>query len=91
MKKLIKILDLFHNLPQDKQNHLMVGYILASILIPTFGWWGALAVVIAAAGKELIWDLALGKGNAEWADFLYTVAPVPLFLILKYIIWAYLQ
>ena len=45
---------------------------------------GALVIVAAiAAAKELVWDKALGKGNCEMADFIYTSAPAVMMLIIK--------
>jgi len=42
-------------------------------------------VVVAAiaAAKELVWDKAMGKGNCEMADFIYTVVPSVMMLVIK--------
>ncbi len=58
---------------RDKWMHLLAGLSLslaAGIL------WGSLAglatALIIGAAKELIWDLWLKKGTAEWWDFIAT-------------------
>jgi hypothetical protein len=35
-----------------------------------------------AAAKELIWDYLMKKGNAELLDFIFTIIPAGMFLIL---------
>jgi hypothetical protein len=40
-----------------------------------------LIVAIIGAGKELIYDKYMNKGNCEWLDFAFTVAPCFLYLI----------
>jgi len=34
--------------------------------------------------KELYYDKYLGKGNCEWADYFYTIAPTIMLAIMKY-------
>jgi hypothetical protein len=38
-------------------------------------------VALIGAGKELIYDKFMNKGNCEWLDFGFTIAPCFLYLI----------
>jgi hypothetical protein len=38
--------------------------------------------VIVAAAKEIIWDWLMKKGNPELLDFIFTIIPAGMFLIL---------
>ena len=58
---------------KDKQAHLAAGCIIGSC----FGWnWllGGICLLLIAAGKELIYDLALHRGTPDVWDFVATVA-----------------
>ena len=75
---------MFTNIEKDKLLHFFYGTILSFIFIIVFGIKGLWIVVFIAAAKELIYDWYMGKGNAEFKDFVFTCAPVIMFLILKY-------
>ena len=75
---------MFSNIQKDKLLHFFYGTILSFLFIIVFGIKGLLIVVVIAAAKELIYDWYMGKGNAEFNDFVFTCIPVIMFLILKY-------
>ena len=61
------------NIPQDKKKHFVAGFAITAVVSLFFGYIvGAIASVIAAAGKEL-YDKATGKGTPEILDFVATV------------------
>jgi len=61
------------NIPQDKKKHFVAGFAITAVVSLFFGYIvGAIAAVIAAAGKEL-YDKATGKGTPEILDFVATV------------------
>lgn len=70
-------------IPQDKIKHLIVGLVLSVIFINIHIWGGFIFVTLVLAGKELVWDYALGKGTPEWMDFVYGFVPTVLILITK--------
>jgi len=83
MNKIKQLFSTLNKVPNDKLLHFFYGTILSFVGFLLLGD-GALIVVSAiAAAKELVWDKALGKGNCEMADFIYTVAPTVMMLIVK--------
>ena len=61
------------NIPQDKKKHFVAGFAIVAVVSLFFGYIvGAVAAVIAAAGKEL-YDKATGKETPEILDFVATV------------------
>lgn len=60
----------------DKILHLLAGYAVAL----TFGIFspaaGAVAGILAAFGKEFVWDRLLKRGTFEWADINATLVGV---------------
>ncbi len=62
-------------MPRDKQKHLFAGLALSLLVGLLFTpFWGLTAAVVVGAGKEVMWDWALGRGTPEWWDFWVTVA-----------------
>lgn len=69
----------------DKLKHFIAGSVIALLTLlffaifvhrPDYGWnIGAAAIltVVAAVGKELVWDKWLGKGTPELDDVLFTI------------------
>ena len=49
-----------------------------------FGIVGMIIALIIPAVKELYYDKYLGKGNCEWADYFYSIAPTIMFAIMRY-------
>ena len=83
MNKIKQLFSTLNKVPNDKLLHFFYGTILSFVGFLLIGD-GALVVIAAiAAAKELVWDKALGKGNCELADFIYTAAPAKMMLIIK--------
>ena len=61
------------NIPQDKKKHFVAGFAITVVVSLFFGYIiGAVAAVIAAAGKGL-YDKVTRKGTPEVLDFVATV------------------
>ncbi len=83
MNKIKQLFSTLNKVPNDKLLHFFYGTILSFVGFVLIGD-GALVIVAAiAAAKELVWDKALGKGNCELADFIYTTAPAIIMLVVK--------
>lgn len=80
-----KLLSLLNQIPVDKLLHFFVGFVLSVIVVPLFDWIGVLIVVIVAAAKEIFFDHYLERGKFEVADFIWTVLPAILILIIKHL------
>ena len=80
-----RLLALLSSIPVDKLLHFFVGFVLSVIVVPLFDWIGVLLVVIVAAAKEIFFDHYLERGKFEVADFVWTVAPALLILIIKHL------
>ena len=76
------ILKKLGNIQKDKLLHFFYGTILSFILIFYFEIVGMIIALIIPAVKELYYDKYLGKGNCEWADYFYTVAPTIMLIII---------
>ena len=72
------------NIQKDKLLHFFYGTILSFFLIIYFGIVGMIIAFIIPAVKELYYDKYLGKGNCEWADYLYSIAPTIMLAIMRY-------
>ena len=79
-----KFLKKIGNIQKDKLLHFFWGTILSFILILFFGIVGMFIALIIPAIKELYYDKYLGRGNCEWADYFYSIAPTIMFAIFKY-------
>ena len=67
---------------QDKLLHFFYGSIILHSSMVLFNpYVSMLIVAIIGAGKELIYDKFMNKGNCEWLDFVFTIAPCFLYLI----------
>lgn len=58
----------------DKWLHfLIIGFVVAWWVVLSIKkihlWIGFILCLVIASGKELVWDLWLGKGNPELLDF----------------------
>ena len=76
------MLEKLSNIQKDKLLHFFWGAILSFILILFLGKIGVIIALIITAVKELYYDKYLGKGNCEWADYFYTVAPTIMLVIM---------
>ena len=72
------------NIQKDKLLHFFWGAILSFTLMLPFGIFGMFIALIIPAVKELYYDKYLGKGNCEWADYFYSIAPTILLAIMRY-------
>ena len=72
------------NIQIDKLLHFFWGTIHSFFLILSFGIVGMFIALIIPAIKELYYDKHLGKGNWEWADYVYSIAPTIMLAIFKY-------
>ena len=83
MNKIKQLFSTLNKVPNDKLLHFFYGTILSFVGFLLIGD-GVLVIVAAiAAAKELVWDKALGKGNCELADFIYTTVPAIMMLVVK--------
>lgn len=56
---------------QDGLLHILCCIVLVSIIDIVLPLWVAVLITAAVAvGKELVWDLWLGKGSPSWKDLL---------------------
>ena len=78
------MLEKLHNIQKDKLLHFFWGAILSFILILCLGKIGVIIALIIPAVKELYYDKYLGRGNCEWADYVYSIAPTIMLAIMKY-------
>jgi len=67
---------------QDKLLHFFYGSIILHLSMVLFNPYISIAIVAVIGGaKELIYDKYMNKGNCEWLDFIYTIAPCFLYLM----------
>tara|TARA_R100000005_G_C4817304_1_gene100500 strand:- start:44 stop:280 length:237 start_codon:yes stop_codon:yes gene_type:complete len=71
------------SIEKDKLLHFFWGTILSFILMFLFGTVGMIIAFIIPAIKELYYDKYLGKGNCEWLDYFYSVAPTVMLAIMN--------
>jgi len=80
-----KLFNYLSNVPQDKLLHFFYGTLIAAPLVAfTNPLISSAGVIFIALGKELYDDLS-GKGNIEAMDVVFTIAPVVIMNIAKYI------
>lgn len=80
-----KLFNKLANIKHDKLLHFFYGTLMAAPLVALTNPLISFAAIVAIAfGKELYDDLS-GKGNLELFDALYTVAPVVIMNVVKYI------
>lgn len=60
----------------DKLLHFLCGYVIAITLSLFVVWLGPVVGVLAAFGKELVYDKWMGKGTFEWQDINVTLVGV---------------
>ena len=79
MKKLANFIS---NLREDHKVHFIVGVLTGFPMVLLFGNIGGLIAILIYTLKELVYDKALGKGNMEFLDWLYSSIPVFFYLII---------
>tara|TARA_R110002153_G_scaffold240142_1_gene394693 strand:+ start:598 stop:891 length:294 start_codon:yes stop_codon:yes gene_type:complete len=85
---MIDIKKIIDNIADDKKDHVLLGMFFGYPLqiigltldlitdIPIFFLIGTLLALLIVAGKEVIWDWMLKKGNPEWWDFIASAMPI---------------
>lgn len=53
----------------DKLLHVLCGYVIAVTIGMWLPWLGAVAGIVAAFGKEFLWDRLLKRGTFEWCGY----------------------
>ena len=82
-----KILNWFG---QDGLAHVLASLVLCAVLGVFLPLWAAVIIALAVGIiKELVWDLWLEKGTAEWRDIVSDAAGVLLgvLIIILYALW----
>ncbi len=77
-----KLATFISNLREDHKAHFIVGVLTGFPMVLLFGNIGGLIAILIYALKELVYDKALGKGNMEFLDWLYSSIPVLFYLII---------
>lgn len=57
----------------DKLLHFLSGWVISVTIGLWLPIWGVVIASLVGLGKELIWDKQLGKGDANFFDFMATV------------------
>ena len=68
---------------QDGLAHILVSLVLCAVLgvfLPL--WVAVLATLAIGAAKELVWDMAMKKGTAEWKDIIADAVGIALGAVL---------
>tara|TARA_R110002012_G_C11368968_1_gene581773 strand:- start:54 stop:302 length:249 start_codon:yes stop_codon:yes gene_type:complete len=82
MKNLFNYLS---NIPKDKLLHFFYGVLLSAPLVAfTTAFMSSLVVILIALGKEIYDDFS-GTGNIQVTDLVFTIAPVVIMNVVKYI------
>jgi len=77
-----KILEKISNIPNDKLLHFFWGSILSFVFILILGIKGVFLTFIIAIAKEF-YDWYSKKGTPELADFIATIIPAIMFIIVN--------
>ena len=77
------MIEKLSNIKHDKLLHFFYGTLLSFIGVALFGLDGLWLTIIVGAWKEWIYDKKYGTPDL-W-DFLWTIFPAALFIILNYI------
>lgn len=68
---------------QDGLTHILVSLILCAVLEAFMPIWIAALVTLAVGFiKELVWDMWLKKGTAEWRDIIADVVGILLVVLI---------
>ena len=80
--KMKKIMNKLGEIKHDKLLHFFYGTIISFIGVSIFGLPGLWLTVVIGAWKELVYDWWLGHGKPDIWDFVWTMLPVIMFVIL---------
>ena len=75
---------------QDGLAHILVSLVLCAVLGAFLPLWAAVASTLAVGFiKELVWDLWLEKGTAEWRDIVSDAVGILLgvLIIILHALW----
>ena len=75
---------------QDGLAHILVCLVLCAVLGAFLPLWAAVLVTLAiGVAKELVWDLWLKKGTAEWRDIVSDAVGILLgvLIIILHALW----
>ena len=75
---------------QDGLAHILVSLVLCAVLGVFLPLWAAVLIVLAIGiAKELVWDLWLEKGTAEWRDIVSDAVGILLgiLIIILHALW----
>lgn len=75
---------------QDGLAHILCSLVLCAVLGAFMPLWAAVLVTLAVGvAKELVWDLWLKKGTAEWRDIVSDSVGIVLgvLIIILYALW----
>ena len=68
---------------QDGLAHILASLVLCAVLAAFLPWWAAVLIALAIGiAKELVWDLWLKKGTAEWRDIIADVVGIAIGVVL---------
>jgi|TARA_R110001583_G_scaffold3217_3_gene21050 hypothetical protein len=73
------------NIKHDKLLHFFYGTIISFIGIAMFGLQGLWFTVAIGAWKELAYDWFIDGGKPDIWDFLWTILPAGMFILLNFI------
>ena len=76
---------------QDGLLHILCSLVLCAVLGAFLPLWAAVVITLAVGFiKELVWDLWLGKGTAEWRDMVSDTVGIVLgvLIIILYALWS---
>ena len=75
-----KILNWFG---QDGLAHILVSLVLCAVLGAFLPLWAAVVITLALGFiKELVWDLWMEKGTAEWRDIIADAVGIAIGVVL---------
>lgn len=75
---------------QDGLTHILVSLVLCAVLGAFLPLWAAVIIALAVGIiKELVWDLWLKKGTAEWRDMVSDAVGILLgvLIIILHALW----
>lgn len=75
---------------QDGMTHILVSLVLCAVLGVFLPLWAAVLITLSVGFiKELVWDLWMEKGTAEWRDIVSDAVGILLgvLIIILYTLW----
>jgi uncharacterized membrane protein YccC len=75
---------------QDGLTHILVSLVLCAVLGVFLPLWAAVLITLSVGFiKELVWDLWMEKGTAEWRDIVSDAVGILLgvLIIILYTLW----